>query len=81
MAVFVGESGDTDYEGLLGGVHKSVILKGSFNTAPSEVHSARSYPLTDVVAFDNPNNSILHIHGYVASDIKFALGKLGIQKK
>ncbi|XP_042471072.1 probable sucrose-phosphate synthase 1 [Zingiber officinale] len=81
MAVFVGESGDTDYEGLLGGVHKSVILKGSFNTIPSEVHSARSYPLTDVVAFDSPHNNILRIDGYVASDIKFALEKLGIQKK
>ncbi|KAK6155533.1 hypothetical protein DH2020_009781 [Rehmannia glutinosa] len=28
VVVFVGESGDTDYEGLLGGVHKSVVLTG-----------------------------------------------------
>lgn len=79
MVVCVGESGDSDYQGLLGGVHKSVILKGSFNTVPSEVHSARSYPLTDVVAFDNPN--ILHIEGHRANDIKFALEKLAILKK
>ncbi|KAG6513378.1 probable sucrose-phosphate synthase 4 isoform X1 [Zingiber officinale] len=79
MVVCVGESGDSDYEGLLGGVHKSVILKGSFNTVPSEVHSARGYPLSDVVAFDNPN--ILQIQGYGANDIKFALEKLGILKK
>ncbi|KAI7994490.1 putative sucrose-phosphate synthase 1 [Camellia lanceoleosa] len=28
IVVFVGESGDTDYEGLIGGIHKTVILKG-----------------------------------------------------
>ncbi|XP_076902220.1 putative sucrose-phosphate synthase 1 [Bidens hawaiensis] len=32
VVVFIGESGDTDYEGFLGGVHKSVILKGVGNT-------------------------------------------------
>ncbi|URD94962.1 sucrose-phosphate synthase [Musa troglodytarum] len=79
MVVFVGQSGDTDYEGLLGGVHKTVILNGGFNTAQSELHSARSYPLKDVVAFDSPN--ILQIDGCGANEIQFALEQLGILKK
>jgi sucrose-phosphate synthase len=52
MTVVVGESGDTDYEGLLGGVHKTIILKGSFNAAPNQVHAARSYSLQDVVSLE-----------------------------
>lgn len=36
MVVIVGESGDTDYEALLGGMHKSLILKGPFNTVASQ---------------------------------------------
>ncbi|WOL17309.1 sucrose phosphate synthase [Canna indica] len=79
MIVFVGESGDTDYEGLLGGVHKTVVLKGAFNTAPSKLHSDKGYPLTDVVAFDSPN--ILQIDGCGTNDIQLALKQLGILKK
>lgn len=78
MIVFVGESGDTDYEGLLGGVQKTVILKGAFNTAPSQVHSTRSYLLKDVVAFDSPN--ILQIEGCGTNDVQSALKQLGILK-
>lgn len=55
VVVFVGESGDTDYEQLLGGVHKTVILKGVCSGASSLLHANRNYPLSDVVAFDNPN--------------------------
>lgn len=79
MVVFVGQSGDTDYEELLGGVHKTVILNGGFNTAQSELHSTRSYPLKDVVAFDSPN--ILQIDSCGANEIQFALEQLGILKK
>ncbi|KAK2986214.1 hypothetical protein RJ640_010048, partial [Escallonia rubra] len=53
--VFVGENGDTDYEGLLGGVHKSVILKGVCSGTGNQLHANRSYPLSDVVPFDSPN--------------------------
>ncbi|KAL3629678.1 putative protein serine/threonine kinase [Castilleja foliolosa] len=55
VTVFVGESGDTDYEGLLGGVHKSVVLSGVCSSASSQLHVNRSYPLTDVICSDNPN--------------------------
>ncbi|CAL9072570.1 unnamed protein product [Musa acuminata var. zebrina] len=79
MVVFVGQSGDTDYEELLGGVHKTVILNGGFNTAQSELHSTRSYLLKDVVAFDSPN--ILQIDSCGANEIQFALEQLGILKK
>ncbi|KAK6156510.1 hypothetical protein DH2020_010758 [Rehmannia glutinosa] len=55
VVVFVGESGDTDYEGLLGGVHKSVVLTGVCSSATSQLHANRNYPLTDVVSYDSPN--------------------------
>ncbi|KAG6739965.1 hypothetical protein POTOM_057591 [Populus tomentosa] len=55
MVVFVGECGDTDYEGLLGGVHKSVILKGVCSSASSQLHANRSYPLSDIMPLESPN--------------------------
>lgn len=55
MVVFVGECGDTDYEGLVGGVHKTVILKGVGKEAITLLHANRSYPLSHVVPFDSPN--------------------------
>ncbi|ONK70358.1 uncharacterized protein A4U43_C05F32900 [Asparagus officinalis] len=78
MVVFVGESGDTDYEGLLGGVHKTVILKGACDTSLKQFQM-RSYSLEDVVAFDSPNN-VKTEDGYSTSDIKSALSQLGILK-
>ncbi|XP_072969532.1 probable sucrose-phosphate synthase 4 [Typha angustifolia] len=78
MVVLVGESGDTDYEGLLRGVHKTIILKGAFNNAPSQLHAARSYPLEDVVAFDNSN--IVQVEGCGTNDIKSALQQLSVKK-
>lgn len=49
VMVFVGEFGDSDYEGNFGGLHKTAILKGySLNAA--KIHSTgRSYPLHHVV--------------------------------
>ncbi|KAJ6372677.1 hypothetical protein OIU76_027070 [Salix suchowensis] len=55
MVVFVGECGDTDYEGLLGGLHKSVILKGVCSSACSQVHANQSYPLSDIMPSESPN--------------------------
>ncbi|KAF7830315.1 putative sucrose-phosphate synthase 1 [Senna tora] len=52
--VFVGECGDTDYEELIGGIHKTVIMKG-IGCDAHKLHSNRSYPLEDVVPLDNPN--------------------------
>lgn len=77
MVVIVGECGDTDYEGLLGGVHKTVVLNGDCRKARTVLHSNRNYPLEDVIAYDNPN--IVHTgDGCSSSHIRAALGKLGV---
>ncbi|AQK51990.1 Putative sucrose-phosphate synthase family protein isoform 1 [Zea mays] len=78
ITVIVGECGDTDYEGLLGGVHKTIILKGSFNTAPNQVHANRSYSSQDVVSFDK--QGIASIEGYGPDNLKSALRQFGILK-
>ncbi|KAH7659962.1 Sucrose-phosphate synthase plant protein [Dioscorea alata] len=78
MVVFVGESGDTDYEGLLGGVHKTIILTGkSGNTPPNQLQANKSYSLEDVVEFDSPN-IIRTDANFSSNDIKSALSHLGI---
>ncbi|KAG9448480.1 hypothetical protein H6P81_008445 [Aristolochia fimbriata] len=79
VVVFVGESGDSDYEGLLGGVHKTVILGGLCpSSTQSQVHANRSYALEDVVPFDSPN--LIRTEGCETNDVKSALHKLGIIK-
>ncbi|KAG2583013.1 hypothetical protein PVAP13_6KG226100 [Panicum virgatum] len=78
MTVVVGESGDTDYDGLLGGVHKTIILKGSFNAIPNQVHTARSYSLQDVVSFEKPG--LASVEGYGPDNLKSALLQFGILK-
>ncbi|XP_010241591.1 PREDICTED: probable sucrose-phosphate synthase 1 [Nelumbo nucifera] len=79
MVVFAGECGDTDYEGLLGGVHKTVILKGVCSNARAILHANRSYPLEDVVPFDNTN--IVEVtEGCSSNDIRISLVKLGVLK-
>lgn len=77
MVVFVGESGDTDYEQLLGGVHRTVILRGVCNGA-SKLHTNRNYPLEHVVPVDSPN--LANSEGCNSSNIKAALEKLGVLK-
>lgn len=76
MAVFVGESGDTDYEGLLGGLHKSVVLKGVSCSANNALHANRSYPLTDVISLESNNV----VHAPLDSDLRDALKKLELLK-
>ncbi|CAM8886278.1 unnamed protein product [Rhodiola kirilowii] len=73
--VFIGEAGDTDYEGLLGGVHKSVILKGVCSTEP-KLYTNRSYPLEDVLPLGSPN--IVHAEELSSDAIKTALEKLKV---
>lgn len=77
MVVFVGDSGDTDYEGLLAGVHKTVIVKGVASEAAARViHGNRSYPLEDVTPVNSPNVTEAEQCG--RDCIKAALDKLGI---
>lgn len=79
VVVFVGESGDTDYEGFLGGVHKSVILKGIGNSTTNQLHANRVYPLSDVTPSESPN-IIQTPEECSSADIRASLGKLGVLK-
>ncbi|CAA0806465.1 Sucrose-phosphate synthase 1 [Striga hermonthica] len=69
VVVFVGESGDTDYEGLLGGIHKSVVLNGVCSSSSNQLHANRNYPLTDVIYYESPN-IIRTSQGCNSSDIR-----------
>eukprot|EP00250_Pteridium_aquilinum_P012553 c20797_g1_i1 orf=191-3325(-) len=55
MLVFVGETGDTDYEGLLSGAHRTLILKGSVKCGSDNLlRNIGSYHREDVVPSNNP---------------------------
>ncbi|PRQ26709.1 putative sucrose-phosphate synthase [Rosa chinensis] len=77
IVTFVGELGDTDYEGLLGGVHKTVILKG-VGTSARKLHANRNFPLEHVLPVDNPN--VVQSEGSSDKDIRASLVKLRILK-
>ncbi|PSS08428.1 Sucrose-phosphate synthase [Actinidia chinensis var. chinensis] len=79
MVVFVGETGDTDYEGLLGGIHKSVILKGVCSGPTHQLHANRTYPLSDVLPIDSPN-IVQAAEKCSGADLRTSLGKLGFIK-
>lgn len=73
----MGECGDTDYEGLLGGLHKTVILKG-IGVNSRKLHANRNYPLEDVMAFDSPN--MVKTEECDSNGIRTSLEKLGLFK-
>ncbi|PIN24022.1 Glycosyltransferase [Handroanthus impetiginosus] len=77
VVVFVGEWGDSDYEGLLGGLHKTVILKGRCQGA-SKIHNNRSYPLEHVVPTNHPKS--VECEECNKEGIRATLGKLGVVK-
>ncbi|XP_011093228.1 probable sucrose-phosphate synthase 1 [Sesamum indicum] len=77
VVFFVGECGDSDYEALLGGLHKTVILKGQCNGA-SKIHTNRSYPLEHVVPTDDPKT--VQCEKCDRDGIKATLEKLGVIK-
>ncbi|KAH9760592.1 Sucrose-phosphate synthase 1 [Citrus sinensis] len=78
VVVIAGECGDTDYEGLLGGVHKTVILKGVGESA-RKLHANRNYSLEDVISFDSHN--VIQVDEACDSyDIRASLEKLGVLK-
>ncbi|XP_051141743.1 probable sucrose-phosphate synthase 1 isoform X2 [Andrographis paniculata] len=79
VVVFVGENGDTDYEGLLGGIHKSVVLTGVCSGDSSSVNYAaqRSYSLGDVVYYDSPNIArTRQAQDFTSADIRASLEEL-----
>lgn len=74
FVVFVGENGDTDYEKLIGGVHRTVILKG-VGSRSAKLQSGRSYPLEHVVPFGSPN--VVQSKGSDTESIMEALMTIG----
>ncbi|RAL37291.1 unnamed protein product [Cuscuta campestris] len=79
LVIFVGESGDTDYEGLLGGLRKAVILKGICSSSSSLLLANRNYPLTDVVPYDSPN-VVQTGENCGSSELRALLENLGVLK-
>lgn len=79
VVILVGETGDSDYEELFGGLHKTVVLKGEFNTPANRIHTVRRYPLQDVIALDCSN--IVGVEGCSADCMRSTLEKLGIPTK
>ncbi|KAL0709809.1 hypothetical protein Bca4012_016787 [Brassica carinata] len=77
MAVFVSKSGDIDYEGLLGGLHKSVVLERMSSSASNALHANRSYQLTDPISLES--DSV--VHAPIDADVRDALKKLELLKK
>lgn len=76
VVVFVGELGDSDYEGNFGGLHKTVILKGySLNAA--KIHSSgRSYPLHHVIPATSDDPKIVECQKTDVDGIKALFPKL-----
>ena len=79
VAVFVGEKGDTDYEDLLAGLHKTIILRGSVEHGSEKLlRSEDSFKREDVVPQDSPNITFIE-ESYEAHDILAALEAVGIK--
>ncbi|XP_027149734.1 probable sucrose-phosphate synthase 4 [Coffea eugenioides] len=75
MFVFLGERGDTDYEDLLVGLHKTVILKGSVEYGSEMLlHTEDSFRRDDAVPQESAN--IFRAEGYEIPDISKALETL-----
>ena len=57
MFVCVGETGDSDYEDLLSGTHKTIILKdcGDGDGSQKLLRGSGSYSREDVVPLGSPN--------------------------
>ncbi|CAM0874907.1 unnamed protein product [Alopecurus aequalis] len=73
VAVLVGETGDTDRERLLPGLHKTLILPGMVARGSEELlRGDDGYTTADVVAMDSPNIVTL-AEGQSASDILEAI--------
>ncbi|OMO51515.1 Glycosyl transferase, family 1 [Corchorus capsularis] len=79
VVLFVGERGDTDHEDLLGGLHKTLVLKGNCVLCGSEklLRSEDNFKREDTVPQDNPN--INSVETYEAQNIAGALDALGIK--
>lgn len=77
--MFVGERGDTDYEHLLAGLHKTLILKGSVEYGSEKLlRSEDSFKREDLFPQDSPHITFVE-ECYGVHDISAALEALGIK--
>ncbi|GLJ47002.1 hypothetical protein SUGI_0992140 [Cryptomeria japonica] len=77
MLVFVGETGDTDYEEMLSGSHKSIILKGAVEFGSEKLlRSSGSYQRDDIVPSES-QNIVSTEDGYSCEAILNAMKNLG----
>lgn len=77
VVVFVGELGDSDYEGSFGGMHKNVILKG--HGVGDTIHTnCRNYPLHHVLPTNDPKT--VECQKSDVDGIKATLAKLSLLK-
>lgn len=76
MFVFVGERGDTDYEELLTGLHKTLIIRGSVEYERENfLHNEDSFKREDIVPQESSN--LRFVEGnYEVHDISAALETL-----
>ncbi|XVF29787.1 hypothetical protein REPUB_Repub16aG0001200 [Reevesia pubescens] len=78
VVLFVGERGDTDYEDLLGGLQKTLVLKGCVaNGSEKLLRSEDNFKIEDAVPQGNPN--INSLETCEAQNIARALDALGIK--
>ena len=79
MVVFVGEKRDTDYEDLLVGLHKTIILRGLVEYGSEKLLCHKdSFEREDMIPQDSPNIAFEE-EGYDALDISAALLTLRIK--
>ncbi|KAI3798149.1 hypothetical protein L1987_33418 [Smallanthus sonchifolius] len=77
MYVLLGLTGDTDYEELISGTHKTLILKGIVKTGSEELlRTSGSYYKEDIVPEDSPR--VAYLNATKAEDIASAL--VGLSK-
>ncbi|KAI3518521.1 hypothetical protein L1887_07326 [Cichorium endivia] len=75
MYIVLGETGDTDYEELIAGAHKTLILKGVVKNGSEELLRTRgSYLKEDIVPEESP--LIACVNGTNAEEIANALTKV-----
>ncbi|KAG8378558.1 hypothetical protein BUALT_Bualt08G0149400 [Buddleja alternifolia] len=77
VIVFLGERGDTDYDDLLGGLHKTVILKDSVEyDSETIVHSEDGFKKDDIAILDSTKMALAE--GFEVHEISKVLGCSGI---
>nr|XP_011467975.1 PREDICTED: probable sucrose-phosphate synthase 2 [Fragaria vesca subsp. vesca] len=74
MFVFLGESGDTDYEEMIAGTHKTIIMKVVVGKGSEELlRTSGSYVRDDIVPPQSPLVAIVNGQAPTADEIATAL--------